>query len=242
MPILEVKALSYSIDKHEILSPLSFCLEGGTITLLCGKNGSGKSMLLKCLKGLIKQSSGRIILNGKALKQKERMRALALVFQDADIATVGQTVEKDIAFGLENLGKEKKEIDSTVDKLIREFKLEKIRKNHPYTLSGGEKRKLTIAGVIAMEPEVILLDEPFANLDYPSTLLVLETIKELKENGHTLLIISHEVEKMIALSDHLLILKDGKIEYDGKPEEGLSALKENDIYVPPIPFSEMTWL
>ena len=242
MPILEVKALSYSIDKHEILSPLSFCLEGGTITLLCGKNGSGKSMLLKCLKGLIKQSSGRIILNGKALKQKERMRALALVFQDADIATVGQTVEKDIAFGLENLGKEKKEIDSTVDKLIREFKLEKIRKNHPYTLSGGEKRKLTIAGVIAMEPEVILLDEPFANLDYPSTLLVLETIKELKENGHTLLIISHEVEKMIALSDHLLILKDGKIEYDGKPECGLSALKENDIYVPPIPFSEMTWL
>ncbi len=242
MPILEVRELSYSIDKHTILSPLSFSLEKGTITLLCGRNGSGKSMLLKCIKGLLKPSSGQILLNGKVLKQKERMKALALVFQDADIATVGQTVEKDIAFGLENLGKSKAEIDSTVDKLIKEFKLEKVRRNHPYTLSGGEKRKLTIAGVLAMNPEVILLDEPFANLDYPSTLLVLETIKALKEDGHTLLIISHEVEKMIALTDHLLILKDGMKEYDGKPEEGLEALKSNDIYVPPLPFSEMTWL
>ncbi len=242
MPILEVKQLTYTVDKTPILHPISFSLEKGTLTLLCGKNGSGKSMLLKCLKGLLKISSGEILLNEKAIKHKERMKNLALVFQDADISLVGQTVEKDIAFGLENLGKNSEEIKTKTDKLIKEFSLEKVRKHHPFTLSGGEKRKLSIAGVLAMEPEVILLDEPFANLDYPSTLLVLETLKRLKEAGHTLLVISHEIEKMIAFSDHLIILKEGKIEYDGKAEEGLNKLKENDIYVPPIPFSEMTWL
>lgn len=242
MSIFTVKALNYTIDKTPILKDISFSLEKGSLTLLCGQNGSGKSMLLKCLKGLLSPTSGSITVKEVQLKKKERMKQIGLVFQDAEIAIVGQTVEKDIAFGLENLNYESHVIEKKTNELLKQFSLEEIKTHHPFTLSGGEKRRLTLAGVLAMNIEVLLLDEPFANLDYPSTLLVLETLIKLKEEGHTLLVVSHEVEKLIALSDHLLIMNHGSIVYDGKPEEGLEDLKKNNIYVPSLPFKEMTWL
>jgi ABC-type cobalt transport system, ATPase component len=242
MSLFTVNSLSYSADREQILNSVSFELEKGTLTILAGQNGSGKSVLLKCLKGLMKPTAGTILLNGEKLGKKERMKSLGLVFQDADLAYVGQTVEKDIAFGMENRGETKDRIKTKTEELIAAFELEKVRTHHPSTLSGGEKRKLAIAGVLAMDPQVLFLDEPLSNLDYPSTLTVLKALKTLKAEGRTVVVVSHEIEKMLALSDHLIVLEKGKIAFDGKSRDGLGALKAHRVYVPDLPYEKMTWL
>lgn len=244
MPLLSVENLSFSIDGNPLLKDISFSIEKGSLTLIAGRNGSGKSMLLKCLKGLEKPQEGRIILNGKVLKkEKERMKAFGLVFQDTSLEIVGSTVKKDIAFGLENLRWERERIDNTTDRLISLFDLEKQKNLPPSVLSGGEKRRLSIAGVLAMEPEVILMDEPLANLDYPSVKMVLSTLLELKSKNVTVLIVSHEAEKLLALSDNTIILSEGRIKEQGKSRDMMDALRNNDVYLPPkAVFEELSWL
>lgn len=244
MPLLSVENLSFSIDGNPLLKDISFSIEKGSLTLIAGRNGSGKSMLLKCLKGLEKPQEGRIILNGKVLKkEKERMKAFGLVFQDTSLEIVGSTVKKDIAFGLENLRWARERIDNTTDRLISLFDLEKQKNLPPSVLSGGEKRRLSIAGVLAMEPEVILMDEPLANLDYPSVKMVLSTLLELKSKNVTVLIVSHEAEKLLALSDNTIILSEGRIKEQGKSRDMMDALRNNDVYLPPkAVFEELSWL
>ena len=166
MAWLEVKNLSLVQNGQTMLSDISFSLEKGTITLLAGRNGSGKSMLLKSLKGLY-PISGKVIINGEELdKRKKRMSSIGLVFQETALQIVGSTVEKDIAFGPENQGLREDEVQAIVESTIKRLELENIRKKNPEELSGGERRKISIAGVIAMSPSLILLDEPLANLDY----------------------------------------------------------------------------
>ena len=245
MSYFRVENLSLIIDKKKLLDNISFSIKKGSICLIAGKNGSGKSLLLKCLKGLERPENGsRILIDGKEMKKaKERMLKLSLVFQDTSLEIVGSTVEKDIAFGPENLGLERKEIDKKVEQMLNLFEMEKIRNSQPEILSGGERRKLCIAGVIAMDPDVLLLDEPFANLDYPSTLTVIKTLIKLKEKGITIVIVSHEAEKFLFHTDHVIILKDGKIVYDGTSRESLKDLRKHDIYIPKnARFEDLTWL
>ena len=242
MAYLTVEKLTKTIDKNELLRDISFSVDKATITLIAGKNGSGKSLLLKCLKGLEKPTNGTILIEGKEKKERERMSLFGLVFQDTSLQIVGSTVTKDIAFGRENLNMSEREIAQITERMLLLFSLEKNRDKNPRVLSGGEKRRLCIAGVIAMESKILLLDEPLANLDYPSILLVLETIKKLKEEGFTIIIVSHEAEKLLALTDNTIILKDGEIVAKGKSRDMLNDLRENMIYLPQIPFEEMTWL
>ena len=242
MAYLTVEKLTKTIDKNELLRDISFSVDKATITLIAGKNGSGKSLLLKCLKGLEKPTNGTILIEGKEKKERARMSLFGLVFQDTSLQIVGSTVTKDIAFGLENLNMSEREIAQITERMLLLFSLEKNRDKNPRVLSGGEKRRLCIAGVIAMESKILLLDEPLANLDYPSILLVLETIKKLKEEGFTIIIVSHEAEKLLALTDNTIILKDGEIVAKGKSRDMLNDLRENMIYLPQIPFEEMTWL
>ena len=242
MAYLTVEKLTKTIDKNELLRDISFSVDKATITLIAGKNGSGKSLLLKCLKGLEKPTNGTILIEGEEKKERARMSLFGLVFQDTSLQIVGSTVTKDIAFGLENLNMSEREIAQITERMLLLFSLEKNRDKNPRVLSGGEKRRLCIAGVIAMESKILLLDEPLANLDYPSILLVLETIKKLKEEGFTIIIVSHEAEKLLALTDNTIILKDGEIVAKGKSRDMLNDLRENMIYLPQIPFEEMTWL
>lgn len=244
MAYFEVRNLSLTIDKKEILKDISFEVEKNTINLVAGKNGSGKSMLLKCIKGLEKPDDGEIVLDGKSLKKsKERMRKIGLVFQDSNLQIVGSTIRRDIAFGLENIGKDKDEIDSEVNKLMKIFSLEDKANLSPSVLSGGERRKLCILGVIAMNSELLLLDEPFANLDYPSTKIVINTLLKLKELGSTIIIVSHEAEKFLYHTDSTIIIKDGHLEQSGKSSEMLDALRCNEIYIPRnLRFEELSWL
>lgn len=243
MAYLTVENIGKTIDGNVLLHDINMEAERGTITLIAGPNGSGKSTLLRCIKGLEKPDSGRIILDGvERRRERERMKLFGLVFQDTALQIVGRSVEKDIAFGLENEGKSPGEIKSKTDEMISLFSLEKERKKDPGVLSGGERRKLSIAGVLAMESRVLLLDEPLANLDYPSIKEVLTSIVRLKKEGMTILIVTHEVEKLLALTDNTVILREGGVAASGKSREMLTPLRDNDIYLPPVEYEELSWL
>ena len=171
------------------------------------------------------------------------MRRIGLVFQDAQMQMVAQSVEKDIAFGPENLGLDRDEVSRRVGMALALMGLEAHAKQRPQTLSGGELRKTAIAGVLAMEPDVILLDEPFANLDYPSTLTVIRSLLELHEKGFTILVVSHEAEKFLSHADRLIVMSHGRVVVDGRACDEYHRLGENDIYIPPAAsFEDLTWL
>ena len=240
---LEVRNLSFSLNNHKILDNLSFYLEKGSFAVLCGRNGAGKSQLLRCIKGLVNPDCGEILVDGVSLSAKARMKKIAIVFQDADMQIVSQSVEKDVAFGPENMGLDKKEIVQRVEKALSLMGLEDKVKQRPQTLSGGEKRKCAIAGILAMEPDVILLDEPFANLDYPSTLSVIRALNTLHGKGYTILVVSHEVEKFLFHADTLFILEEGRIMEKGSASEVYLKLPSYDIYLPKnVSFEDLTWL
>ena len=245
MPYLTVDNLSLTLDGKKLLENISFSVEKGTLTLIAGKNGSGKSLLLKCLKGLEKPDKGStIILDGTTLKkEKDRMLKLSLVFQDTALQIVGSTVEKDIAFGPENLGMNQDAIEKKVDAMLHLFEMESLRNMKPENLSGGERRKLSIAGVLAMDTKLLLLDEPFANLDYPSTVTVIKTLDRLKKEGITIILVSHEAEKFLYHTDHTIIIKEGRIVHDDASKNSIDALRSNDVYLPRnARFEELSWV
>ena len=240
---LEVRDLTLSINNHKILDNLSFSLDKGSFAVLCGRNGAGKSQLLRCIKGLVGPDGGEILVDGVSLNAKARMKKIAIVFQDADMQIVSQSVEKDVAFGPENMGLDRKEIERRVENALSLMGLEGKVKQRPQTLSGGEKRKCAIAGILAMEPEVILLDEPFANLDYPSTLSVIRALNTLLGKGYTILVVSHEVEKFLFHADTLFILEEGRMKEKGRADEIYFKLPSYDIYLPKnASFEELSWL
>ena len=243
MDALRVEDVSLSIGGSGILDGVSFSLEKGSFSAMCGHNGAGKSQLLRIIKGLARPSSGRILLDGRECGAKERMRRIGLVFQDAQMQMVAQSVEKDIAFGPENLGLDRDEVSRRVGMALALMGLEAHAKQRPQTLSGGELRKCAIAGILAMEPDAILLDEPFANLDYPSTLTVMHALDALHEKGYSIIVVSHEAEKFLAHTDTLFIMEDGHIVEGGRSRELFGKLPDYDIYIPAgASFGDLTWL
>ena len=212
---LQIDNLTLSIGGRLILDGISMALESGTFAALCGHNGAGKSQLLRCIKGLSKPKSGKILINGTEAEEKKRMREIALVFQSAEMQIVSQSVEKDIAFGPENMGLDRSEVERRVEAALDLMGLKDKAKQRPDTLSGGELRKCAIAGILAMEPDVILLDEPFANLDYPSTLTVIRSLIALHEKGYSIIVVSHDAEKFLAHTDTLFIMQNGRIAVSG---------------------------
>ena len=242
-PALQIDDLSLQIGDRMILDHVSLTLEKGAFAALCGRNGAGKSQLLRCIKGLRKPSAGRISIDGSEADAKTRMKRIALVFQNAEMQIVSQSVEKDIAFGPENMGLGKEEIARRVESAMHLMGLEGRAKQRPQTLSGGELRKCAIAGILAMEPDVILLDEPFANLDYPSTLTVIRALDTLHEKGYSIIVVSHEAEKFLAHTDTLFIMDNGILAESGRSSEIFQKLPEYDIFIPDgASFGDLTWL
>jgi len=245
-PLLEVKDLSFWFEKnHTILHDVSLSVPKGSWTLLSGPNGSGKSLLMRIIKGLTQCRAGSLLLDGLDVtgEPKKRMRRIGLVFQDAETQVVGQTVEKDIRFGMENLGLEDDEQQRRLSEVAELLDLGRYLDRRPKTLSGGEKRRLAIAGVLVMQPDLLILDEPFANLDWRSTVSVLQTLMRLKGEGHTILLVSHEVEKTLSHADHVLILDEGTIVLSGSKEEVYPHLRQHGIYVPTgVGIEELSWL
>ena len=152
---LQIENLSLSLNGNTILDDISLTLKRGAFAALCGRNGAGKSQLLRCIKGLRKPEGGRILIDGEESDAKTRMKKIAIVFQNAEMQIVSQSVEKDVAFGPENMGLEKEEVERRVEAALSAMGLKDKAKQRPQTLSGGELRKCAIAGILAMEPDVI---------------------------------------------------------------------------------------
>jgi biotin transport system ATP-binding protein len=216
------------------LDGVSFDVRRGECLVLSGANGSGKTVLMKILAGLLEPSGGGALLDGVPIADcGDRLRStVGLVFQDADAQIVGETVLEDASFGPENLRSGRSlarrstdgDVRGAVQTALTEMELWDKRDASPRRLSGGEKRRLAIAGVLAMGCEVVIMDEPFANLDWPSVRQVVGTLRRLKKSGRTLIILTHELEKVLALADRLLILRRGRLMADGAPEAVLETL------------------
>jgi len=206
-------------DGTAVLKDVNLTFDEGEFTVIAGANGSGKTTLLRHFNGLLFPESGSVTVCGKSVRQHPLAARLhvGMVFQDADSQIVGETVYDDAAFGPENLSLARDEIDQRVNQALNAVGLAGFEDKRPHLLSGGEKRRLAIAGVLAMRPRVLLMDEPFSNLDYPATCRVLEHVRQLHEDGHTIIITTHDLEKVAAHAQRLVIMAKGRVVDDGAP-------------------------
>ncbi len=236
-PILQVKDLTYTYSigtpfEHTALDHVNFSLERGEFVGIIGHTGSGKSTLMQQLNGLLKPTSGQVILDGqdiwsdKKLTRAARFR-VGLVFQYPEYQLFEETVYKDIAFGPGNMGLSKEEIDRRVREAAGFVGIESKLDMSPFDLSGGQKRRVAIAGVIAMEPEVLILDEPTAGLDPIGREEILGNIQAYrKAKNATILMVSHSMEDVARLTDRLLVMNGSKLAMDGTPQEVFVHAKE----------------
>ncbi len=230
-PILEVRNLTHTYSagtpfEHKAIDNMNFSVERGEFIGIIGHTGSGKSTLMQHLNGLLKPTSGTVLLDGvdihsdKKFTRQARFR-VGLVFQYPEYQLFEETVYKDIAFGPRNMGLKPEEIDRRVREAAKLVGLtEKQLEVSPFDLSGGQKRRVAIAGVIAMEPEVLILDEPTAGLDPASRAGILENIETYRRTKNaTIMMVSHSMNDVARLTERLLVLCGSKIAMDGPPEE-----------------------
>jgi biotin transport system ATP-binding protein len=201
------------------LDRVTLAVEAGAFVVIAGANGSGKTTLLRHLNGLLRPTSGSVRVAGACVRAnplQARLR-VGMVFQDADSQIVGETVRDDVAFGPENLRLDRGEIDRRVQMALEATGMSHLADQRPHRLSGGEKRRLAIAGILAMQPQVIVCDEPFANLDYPGVRQMLDQILRLHRAGRTVIVTTHDLEKVLAHADRLVFMQAGRVAADGPP-------------------------
>ncbi len=237
-PILEVKELCHVYSagtpfEHVALDHMSFCVEKGEFIGVIGHTGSGKSTLMQHLNGLLKPTSGTVLLDGKDIwtdkvtTRQSRFR-VGLVFQYPEYQLFEETVYKDIAFGPRNMGLKADEIDHRVREAAAAVGItEKQLEVSPFDLSGGQKRRVAIAGVIAMEPEILILDEPTAGLDPEGREEILSHIDGYrKAKNATIMMVSHSMSDVARMTDRLLVLSDARLAMDGTPGEVFERAQE----------------
>lgn len=203
------KSFETQNGRRQVLDDVSFELEEGSCTVLGGENGSGKSVLMNIIAGLEEADCGSVKSFGRA----------GLVFQEADTQILGETVFEDVCFGPKNLGWKKDKVLQAARQALEKTGLSEKKDFPARFLSGGEKRRLSVACMLAMDFPIIIMDEPHANLDYMGIKQVNELIKDLKAQGKTVIVLSHEIEKCLGLADRFLVLFRGKLVFDGKPEQ-----------------------
>ena len=237
-PILEVSNLNYIYSvgtpfEHKALDNISFSVEPGEFIGIIGHTGSGKSTLMQQLNGLLKPTSGQVLLDGvdiwsdKKLTRQARFR-VGLVFQYPEYQLFEETVYRDIAFGPKNMGLDEQEIDRRVREAAGFVGLtaEQLEVS-PFDLSGGQKRRVAIAGVIAMEPEVLILDEPTAGLDPVGRSEILGNIEAYRRaRNATIMMVSHSMEDVARLTDRLLVMNGSRLAMDGTPAEVFTHAEE----------------
>ena len=246
-----VKNLTYIYDEgmpfaSKAIDDISFEIKDNDFVGLIGHTGSGKSTLIQHLNGLLKPSSGEIIVNGfnitdKDLNLTEIRKRVGIVFQYPEYQLFEETVEKDIAFGPGNLGLDEEEISKRVRKSMEAVGLdyETYKDKSPFDLSGGQKRRVAIAGVSAMNPEVLILDEPTAGLDPGGRDEIFNLIKKLhRDNNITIILSSHSMDDMAKLAQTIIVMNHGKIEFMGTPREVFTShaarLREIGLDVPQV--------
>jgi len=229
---------SYAGSKERALSGISFELRPGEYVGLVGPNGGGKSTLVRLLNGLLRPESGSVRVSGHdpATEPFEVRKHLGVLFQNPENGLVAPFVEDDVAFGLENLGVPREEMRARVAQAIRGVGLEGYERREPHTLSGGEKQRVALAGLLAVEPEVLVLDEPTSMLDAAGRREVLEHLEVLRSRK-TVLHVTHHLEELLN-ADRVLVLNGGDLVADESPERLLSdpdLLRENRLILPVVP-------
>ena len=214
---------SYPGDERESLHGVDLSIERGSFVAVLGQNGSGKSTLAKHMNAILVPDEGRVLVDGIDTADESRIldvrRRVGMVFQNPDNQIVANVVEDDVAFAPENLGVEPKEIRQRVDASLRLVGMYEHRQHAPHLLSGGQKQRVAIAGVIAMKPEIIVLDEPTAMLDPQGRREVVDTVFSLcRSRGMTVILITHHMEECID-ADRVLVLSKGRLTADGTPAE-----------------------
>ena len=215
---------------NEALSDLSISIEKGSFVCILGHNGSGKSTFAKLLNGLSLPKEGTVLISGMDTRDESRLlnirKTCGMVFQNPDNQIIANVVEEDVAFGPENLGVPTEEIVRRVDDALKKVGMEAYRLNSPNRLSGGQKQRVAIAGVMAMKPECIVLDEPTAMLDPSGRRDVLRTVHELnKKEGITIVHITHYMEEAVD-ADRIIVMDDGRVVMDDEPRKIFSRVDE----------------
>jgi energy-coupling factor transport system ATP-binding protein len=237
-PIVSCENLTYSYPGSEraALADVTFELRAGEYVGVVGPNGGGKSTLVRLLNGLLRADSGGVRVGGldPATEPYLVRRKVGMLFQNPENGLVAPFVEDDVAFGLENLGVEREEMRERVREAIQAVGLEGYERREPHTLSGGEKQRVALAGLLALEPEVLLLDEPTSMLDAAGRRDILERLEELR-GTRTVLHVTHHLEELLD-ADRVLVLNAGRLVADVRPERLVSdadLLEENHLVLPP---------
>ena len=243
-PVISIKNIHFNYqdqDTREALSDVSLDVYEGEWLAIIGHNGSGKSTLAKMMNGLLEASSGEIYIDGQLLTEEtvyEARRKVGMVFQNPDNQFVGTTVEDDIAFGLENIGMPRDEMVRKINTSLEMVRMTKFKEKEPARLSGGQKQRVAIAGMIALAPKVVILDEATSMLDPQGRFEVISTIQQLhKDKGITVISITHDLDEA-AQADRVLLMEGGKVNRIGKPSEIFemgTALVDKGL---DVPFSE----
>ena len=233
--IIEVQHLKYKYDNHVddyILKDVTFHVKQGEWLSIVGHNGSGKSTTIRLIDGLLEAESGEIIIDGDELTLEnvwEKRRHIGMVFQNPDNQFVGATVEDDVAFGLENQGMDYQTMFDRVQEALDIVGMQDFKEREPARLSGGQKQRVAIAGVVALRPDIIILDEATSMLDPEGRLELIQTVKKIKDrHGMTVISITHDLDE-VALSDRVLVMKEGQVESISTPSELFSRVDLEDL-------------
>ena len=229
---LENVNYKYPLEEKNTLQNINIEIKKGEFWAVIGKNGSGKTTLCNILRRFVPdfykgELTGKITLEGKELKdysQKEIVQKIGFVFQNpfTQISGVKNTVFEEIAYGLENLGIERKIIISEVEKILKLLEIEKLRDKNPYNLSGGQKQRVALASIIAMNPDILVIDEPTSQLDPKGTEDIFKIINLMANEGKTIILVEHKLELIAEYAENILVLDEGEIILSGKASEVLN--------------------
>ena len=229
---LENVNYKYPLEEKNTLKNINIEIKKGEFWAVIGKNGSGKTTLCNILRRFVPdfykgELTGKITLEGKELKdysQKEIVQKIGFVFQNpfTQISGVKNTVFEEIAYGLENLGIERETIISEVEKILKLLEIERLRDKNPYNLSGGQKQRVALASIIAMNPDILVIDEPTSQLDPKGTEDIFKIINLMANEGKTIILVEHKLELIAEYAENILVLDEGEIILSGKASEVLN--------------------
>ena len=246
MDYLRLRNVSYKypLDEREVLKNINIEIEKGDFLAIIGRNGAGKTTLCNILRGFIPnfykgEITGEVMLEGRKLSDyttEEISQKIGFVFQNpfTQISGIKETVFEEVAFGLENLGMEKEKIKERVKEVLKLLEIEKIKDKNPYELSGGQGQKVALASIIAMDPEILVIDEPTSQLDPKGTEDIFKIIELLAEKGKTVILVEHKIELIGEYAEKIVVLDEGEIILKGDTKEVLrnKLLMEKEIGMP----------
>lgn len=239
-PVLEVKNLQFSYQDTPVITGVDLTIYRGEIVAIVGQNGSGKTTLVKHFNGLLRPDTGNIFVNKESITNKsvaEMAHTVGYVFQNPDHQIFADTVFEEVEFGLKNLGVSSSTRKEVVTTVLKQTGLDQYTNTHPTSLSGGEKQRLAIASVLVMNPQILILDEPTTGLDLKSSQSIINLVKELHRENHTVVLVTHDMKLVAEMAQRIIVLKQGEVAADGCPKTIFSdekLLNENFLEPPQI--------